>query len=251
MSPALRGGARRTARHWERLGSEDPLWAVYVAPGTRGGRWDRERFEATGRAEVTRVLRRLDELGLPASAGLAVDFGCGVGRLSRPLAARFSRVVGVDVSDAMLAQAKEMSAHDERIEYVLNRADDLGFLADRTVDLLYSSLVLQHLPRRLAAAYLAEFVRVIKADGVAVVQVATKPIVRSVKGWAFRAFPASLTGLLQRRFLRYPAPMRMQAMSERWVRRHVAHAGGRVVAAERDASYGGHWVYNRYAIVPH
>ena len=38
--------------HWRRLGADDPLWAVYVAPGTRHGGWDLEDFLETGRAEV-------------------------------------------------------------------------------------------------------------------------------------------------------------------------------------------------------
>jgi hypothetical protein len=39
---------------WTRLGAEDPLWAVLVADGKRGGRWDVEEFLALGRTDVAR-----------------------------------------------------------------------------------------------------------------------------------------------------------------------------------------------------
>jgi ubiquinone/menaquinone biosynthesis C-methylase UbiE len=237
----------RIGRHWERLGAEDPLWAVYVAPGTRGGAWDVERFFATGRDELEQAFAVLEPLGVPAAHGTALDFGCGVGRLSRPLRERFDRVVGVDVSEPMLVQARKLERGAERIEFVLNRREDLSFLPDGEVDLVYSSLVLQHLPKRLAARYLCEFVRVLAPGGAAVVQVATRPT-RSVKGWAFRVLPPPVTGLLQRVLLGYPAPMRMQAMSGRWLHKTVRSAGGSVLAEASDPTYQGHWIYTRYVI---
>ena len=45
------------ARDWTRLGEQDPLWAVYVAPDTRGGGWDVEQFLALGRRRGGRSLR--------------------------------------------------------------------------------------------------------------------------------------------------------------------------------------------------
>jgi hypothetical protein len=109
--------------------------------------------------------------------------------------------------------------------------------------------VLQHLSRRLAASYLTEFLRVLRPDGVAVVQVASRPT-RSLKGLAFRLLPAPVTGWLQRRLLRYPAPMRMQAMPESWMAATVAAAGGRILSGTEDDSYGGHWIYTRYVLAP-
>lgn len=240
------GHLERITRHWERLGSEDPLWAVYVAPETRGGRWDLNRFWATGAAEIEHAARLLEQTGLPRRRGLALDFGCGVGRLSRPLSERYERVIGVDVSATMLDEARSLNPNN-RIDFVLNRRPDLAFVGDGEADLVYSSLVLQHLPRVAAARYLAEFVRCIAIGGAIVVQVATRPT-RSLKGWGFRALPAAATGFVQTRFMGYPAPMRMQAMPDSWMRAQIAAAGGRIVATESDPSYQGHWEYTRYVI---
>ena len=65
-------------RDWTTLGEQDPLWAVYVAPGTKGGGWDIDAFFATGANEVTRSLSRARELGLLVGQGTGLDFGCGV-----------------------------------------------------------------------------------------------------------------------------------------------------------------------------
>src|SRR3954468_6864411 len=71
---------------WTRLGAEDPLWAVLVEDGKRGGRWDVDEFLALGRADVERARGILAEQGLPTTWNRVLDFGCGAGRLSQALA---------------------------------------------------------------------------------------------------------------------------------------------------------------------
>lgn len=46
-------------------------------------------------------------LGHPRERGVALDFGCGVGRLTRALAAFFDRATGVDISSSMIEEAKK------------------------------------------------------------------------------------------------------------------------------------------------
>lgn len=232
---------------WTRLGAEDPLWAVYVAPDTRGGRWDLEEFFALGRREVDGVFAAIERAGLKPGRGLALDFGCGVGRLSAALAEHVDHVVGVDIAESMLALARELGRGGDRVRYVLNDAPDLGFVGTGTVDVVYSSLVLQHIPKRLALGYLAEFGRVLAPGGVAAFQVADRPTL-TPKGLAFRFLPWPVVAWGQRRLLRYPAPMRMTGIGRRDVERALAGTGCTVVATEPDDSYGGHWHYTRYLV---
>jgi SAM-dependent methyltransferase len=232
---------------WTRLGAEDPLWAVYVAPGTRGGRWNVEEFFALGSREVDRALGELDRFGLSPRRNVAVDFGCGVGRLSAALARHFAEVVGVDISPTMLERARELDRSEGRCRFVLNESDSLAFLADGSVDLVYSSLVLQHMPPPLAARYLREFARVLADDGVAVFQVASRPTM-SFKGLAFRFAPWPLVRWAQRRLLGYPAPMRMTGLRRSAVEKALAPTNARVVGLVSDDSYGGHWHYDRYYV---
>ncbi|MFI7586679.1 class I SAM-dependent methyltransferase [Spongisporangium articulatum] len=235
---------------WTRLGADDPLWAVYVAPGTKGGKWDVEKFFALGRAEVDGALAQLPSLGLAPNLGAALDFGCGVGRLSQALAAHVDRVTGVDISPPMLAKAREFAADRgfaDRIEFVLNEATDLAVVPDASIDVVYSSLVLQHMPPELQRGYLREFTRVLAPGGVAIFQVASRPTA-SLKGFVFRHAPWPLLRWAQKTLLGYPAPMRMSALPPDVVREAIEGTGARLAGSVEDETYGGHWHYTRYYV---
>ena len=157
---ALGGGARPRPRLadvrdvWEGQARSDPLWAILSEPDKRGGRWDLNAFFAEGTAEISRVMERVLAVAPDLPRGLAVDFGCGVGRLSQPLATYFDRVVGVDISPTMIELARRFDRSGGRVDYVENNAHDLRFLDDAVADLVYSNIVLQHVGADLARAYL-------------------------------------------------------------------------------------------------
>ncbi len=176
----------RYKEQWEALGRTDPYWAVLSHPEKKGDRWDRDEFFATGEAEIAAVLTRLDALGARPQFGTVLDFGCGVGRLCRALASRFERVLGVDVSQAMLTEACAVNADLANIEFVRNDNINLDIVPDQSVDLLYSNLVLQHMPRERQRAYIAEFSRVVRPGGVLVFQVPSRHDLRTLKGWLHR-----------------------------------------------------------------
>jgi SAM-dependent methyltransferase len=158
-------------RHWERLGKHDPLWAVLTHPDKRGGRWQVEEFFQSGVAEIDGVLARAIAMGLAVPRARALDFGCGVGRLTQALARQFERADGVDIATAMVRAAGEHNAFPERCHYHLNPRDDLALFADASFTFVYSAIVLQHMEPRYATRYLAEFVRVLAPDGLLVFQV--------------------------------------------------------------------------------
>ncbi|HZN17080.1 MAG TPA: methyltransferase domain-containing protein [Micromonosporaceae bacterium] len=239
----------QTRRDWTTLGAADPLWAVLVAPGKRGGRWDVEEFLATGRAEVGETVQWLAGLGLPTRWRRALDFGCGVGRLSQALTAYADEVVGVDISPPMLAAARELDRGEGALRFVLNEVADLGQFPDASFDLVYSSLVLQHLPRPAVDRYLAEFLRLLRPDGTVVVQVPTR-VRRTPKGLIWRYAPYPWIRWVQRRVLGYPAPMRMTTVPARELDRLVAAHGGVVVgrtADHRHANWQLAWFALRHA----
>lgn len=158
-------GLRDHRRDWEDLAESDPLWAILSDPTKRHGRWDIDEFFATGAPEVAQVLARAEASGLPERSRSALDFGCGVGRVTRAMAAHFDKCIGVDVSAAMVKAANDLNATAQGIEFVLNDRADLAGFADGEFDLVYSTIVLQHLPKRaLIERYVQEFVRVL-ADG--------------------------------------------------------------------------------------
>ena len=79
----------RLKRSWNAFGRTDPLWAVLTDADRRGNRWDEEEFYRTGAEDVERLMARLARFGLPAQRLSALDFGCGVGRVTFPLSQHF------------------------------------------------------------------------------------------------------------------------------------------------------------------
>jgi len=158
-------------KHWEAFSREDPLWAVLTDSSRVGGRWDIDEFLATGEHEVVGYLDELEQLGAAPARGRALDFGCGVGRLTQALAERFDRCDGVDIAEPMVAEARRINRRAERVRYHVNDAPNLELFAGESFDFVLSFIVLQHMEPRYAKGYITEFVRVLKRGGVALFQV--------------------------------------------------------------------------------
>ncbi len=153
---------------WESWAQADPLWAILSDPARRGRRWDVDEFFATGKPDIDQALAQAGEHGLPAKRSRALDFGCGVGRLTQALAAEFEHVDGVDISQTMVDLARDYNKVGERCDYHVNLASDLALFPDRTMDFVFSTIVLQHVPPEHAATYICEFVRLLAPGGAAV-----------------------------------------------------------------------------------
>jgi len=156
-------------RDWDDLAELDPLWSILSEADKRYGRWDVGRFFATGDAEIRAVLEHARTLGHPVRWEQALDFGCGVGRLTRAMAAHFTRCFGVDISTRMVALAREWNRDIPGCRFVVNDHEDLRLFADGDMDFIYSRIVLQHLSRRAhIKSYVSEFIRVLRSGGLLV-----------------------------------------------------------------------------------
>ena len=162
-------------RDWNELGKADPYWAILSLPGTRHGRWRSEDFFATGPPDIAAALERFEALPSPRY-GRALDFGCGVGRLTRALATPFDHVTGVDISETMVQGARTLNSDVPGVDFVVNDRDDLREVAgDRSMDLVFSQLALQHVSSKAAIeSYLREFVRVLRPGGLIAFQLPSR-----------------------------------------------------------------------------
>ncbi|MGE0060291.1 MAG: class I SAM-dependent methyltransferase, partial [Dehalococcoidia bacterium] len=115
-------GLGGTDSTWEKLAQNDPLWAILSDPAKRGGGWKVDEFFATGDREIAELMTYLDRVAPDIGRDRALDFGCGIGRVTRPLAAHFARVTGMDISPSMVEAAREYAAkapaHGGECEYV-------------------------------------------------------------------------------------------------------------------------------------
>ncbi|HEU4665943.1 MAG TPA: class I SAM-dependent methyltransferase [Dokdonella sp.] len=238
----------RLRRVWETLGRDDPLWAVLSQADKRGGRWDASEFLATGRLEIEARLAMLGASGYPRRRALALDFGCGAGRLTRALGPYFERVVGIDVSSSMVDTARRLNADVGNVEFRCNASPRLEGMADASVDLVFSHITLQHIPATLAAGYIDEFYRVLAPGGVAAFQFVVG-VDRSWRGKVFQHVPNGGLNLMRRIAWRRSAVFEMHALSEaELARRLLSRPHLRLVDASDDAAAGRGWVGRRWVV---
>src|SRR5438445_1731383 len=232
---------------WGALGEDDPLWAILSYAQTRGGRWDATVFFATGEAEVAALDAERAALGLPQARRIALDFGCGVGRLARALASRYAEVIGVDIAASMLEHARKFNADHANLRFVENVHGDLRFLPDASIDLIYSVIVLQHMPAQLQRVYIAEFMRTLAPGGLAVFQVACAHT-RDWHGMVHRLVPNALFNRVRRWRYASRAAFEMHVIDEGAVRSVIAAEGRRVVRVDDDGCAGAGFVGRRFFV---
>ena len=238
-----------TTWNWERFAARAPLESILTELPAGAAAWELEGFLRTGRGELERVRARATELGLCFGGERALDFGCGVGRLSLPLLEHYGRVDAVDASAAMLARARELaqeSGAGDRVRWVHHRGPDLERLEDGAYDLVFTLLTLQHLPPVHAARFLTELVRKLRPGGTLFAQVPAESHPDSIRLLARSTLKERLRALLppalleRYRHLRTGRPrMDMFGLPREEVERLVAAAGARLVATDRFDDTGG------------
>lgn len=80
------------------------------------------------------VVRRMGEWGLLRPGGAALDLGCGIGRFAAAIAGRVRRVVGLDISARMVAEARRRCAGLRNVEIRQTSGRDLAGVADESID---------------------------------------------------------------------------------------------------------------------
>ena len=234
---------RELKQTWEELGRQDPLWAVVSHPDKRGGRWDLAEFMETGEKAIAYYHHLLaTHAHCRGTFSHVLDFGCGVGRLTRAWGPKSRKVTGVDISATMLEMAKKNLAHHQNIEFVLNQREDLRLFAGETFDLVFSLICLQHMPWPLAARYLGEFARVCQPDGLVAFQLPSRA---PRSHWKARLRKTIVDGLPfgAGRFYRRWRHGSAAAFDTYYTARHLveeraAAAGLRLVHCEPDLSAG-------------
>ncbi|MCH8868547.1 MAG: class I SAM-dependent methyltransferase [Chloroflexi bacterium] len=250
-------GFRRLQRTWEAFGKDDPMFAILSVQDKRRGRWDRQEFFESGLLEIRSVMAYLTSVQLKPANGMALDFGCGIGRLTQALADYFDKCTGVDIAPSMISLAHEYNNNKARCEYVLNENADLRIFEDYQFDFVYCSKVLQHMEPAYSANYISEFVRVLNTDGVLVFQLPSERLnlggetraEEIVRGVLRRAMPTPLLEYYRSKRYGSSANMDMHHVSRDQVESIIRRSGGRLVDVVDDGASGPAYVSLRYCVV--
>lgn len=157
---------------WDARAREDAFYFVdsrlrYQAP-------DEEAFWAGGEEALSTLLGVL-EVTIPPRQ-VVLDIGCGLGRLTRPLARDAERVIALDVSNEMLDRAQSLNADLGNVEWVHGDGTSLQPAGDRTVDVCISHVVFRHIPDpAITLGYIREMGRVLKPGGFAAFELSNDP----------------------------------------------------------------------------
>jgi SAM-dependent methyltransferase len=165
---------KQLQRTWDELGRWDPLWAILTTEDKINRGWKPDEFFKTGRDEIADVIHQVDQLipGFPRRN--ALDFGCGVGRLTQAMCRYFEKCHGVDIAASMIKLARQYNQYGHRCQYQVNANVDLRIFPDNTFDFIYSNIVLQHMTQEFSKRYIKEFLRTLKPAGVIVFQLPSR-----------------------------------------------------------------------------
>ena len=247
---------------WQAWGEKDPLFGVVPLTGReRDGvkPWTDADFYETGRVDWQEFRERWEHYGLTKQACL--EIGCGAGRITRSLAADFSRAYGIDVAEGMIAYARQHMPSN--VELFVTDGATLP-IPDLSVTAIFSVIVFLHFDKTdYAAAYFREFARVLQPGGSLMIQLPlhiwptnTKPAIRGI----FGAVMESYMGMRRwkgdyHRFLlsrkKWSPFMQSISYDATWVRSTLESLGfGRIEFSVFQSSRGGapySWVFAQKA----
>lgn len=163
----------KSLEEWKIWGSHDPLWGVAAWAGKRKGdeqAWSDADFERLGAADWEDFWAHWLRYGVEPYRCL--EIGCGAGRLTPHIAAIFEETIAVDVSEGMIARARER-VKKQAIRFVLS--DGTGIPAeDESVSGVFSTHVFQHFDSlEYASYYFQEVARVLRPKGSMMIHVPT------------------------------------------------------------------------------
>jgi len=135
---------------WEKFGKKDPYYWVTTSDKYRNHQLTNDRLDQffseghTYAIKLFEIIRKhMDPSFFPTRV---LDFGCGVGRIAIPLSMIADKVVGMDISDTMLTEARKNCTGKGVSNLSFVKGDDRLSRLDGTFNFIHSIYVFQHIP---------------------------------------------------------------------------------------------------------
>jgi len=232
-------------KKWDEFGESDPFWSILSSSEKKGGKWQVEGFFGTGVKEIGEVINYVESLGINVPRKMALDFGCGVGRLTQALADYFDEVVGIDISPSMIELANKYNRYGNKCIYYLNTANDLKLFPDNRFNLIYSNITLQHMEPRYSKNYIKEFLRILAPQGIIIFQLPSEST-QTLRKLIRHIIPTLLLNFYNK--VRYGGTMEMYGIYKDEVLRLLRDNGGKILEMKKDQYAVKGWISFRYFV---
>ena len=157
---------------WDILARRNPNYYVFSDDFISK---DEEKYRESGKNDFQEFILKDEELKKfleDSQSKTCLEFGCGNGRMTEFFAEIFSKVYVVDISEVMIESAKKRLKGIENINYLVEDKGKSISLYDKSIDFIFSYIVLQHLPsKKMVKDVLNEFYRILKNDGFVKIQI--------------------------------------------------------------------------------
>lgn len=165
-----------TDTDWENWGKQNPYYGVLSSDDFKGKTLPREAAETfykLGESDIDEAMQTIAQLNnnqIPKFRS-AVDFGCGVGRLTVPIARYAKAVRGLDVSPSMVKLAQHNIPRAAKQKVSFKTSDDSLHNLPASFDFVYSYIVLQHIPVTRGMSIMARLLSNLDTGGFAALHV--------------------------------------------------------------------------------
>ncbi|HCK40287.1 MAG TPA: hypothetical protein DHW22_01500 [Planctomycetaceae bacterium] len=221
---------------YEKFGAEEPYYAVLSYDEYKQDNLDAEQFFRTGEELIDERLQAIADFPFQLDPNRALDFGCGVGRLTNALGRHFDEVIGVDISSTMIENANKLRRCDN-CQFVVNKQEDLSLFRDEHFSFIYSDITIQHIPSPASENYIRDFVRILKPGGLALFLVPDGP--SHLQG----SLPARVDKFYREQFkpfykrIRGKHEVQIHRLAQQRIAQLVSESGGRLLRTEPHARW--------------
>ncbi len=165
-----------TDTDWEKWGKSSPYYGVLSNEKFTGQTISdslADQFYASGQNDVANAIKMIKAMhnGTLPQFKRAVDFGCGVGRITVPLAQHAKKTTGLDISPSMLEAARQNLPATLRKRITYETSDSNLTALPKQYDLVYSNIVLQHIPTKRGYRIISKLLDNLERQGFAALHV--------------------------------------------------------------------------------
>ncbi len=168
---------------WRRWGERDPYYAVLLDARHRRTVLDGASLAAlyaSGERYVAWLEQQFDLLAPNRQRQRALDFGCGVGRITLALAPRYQAAIGVDIAPGMLREAEKQASS----RGIANARFVASLDSVEPVDAICAFSVLQHMDQAEAEATTRALIDRLRPGGVGAIHI----LIADRRSWLRRLY---------------------------------------------------------------